>query len=91
MRDEFKQAVSVVRHDVRADPAPQGLFDLVLCRNLAFTYFDHAGQRDVAARLGGALRVGGALVVGMHEALPDAVAGLEPWSSAARIYRRVAC
>jgi chemotaxis protein methyltransferase CheR len=92
LRDEFKAAVSVVRHDVRADPLPKARFDLVMCRNVAFTYFDGVGQRAVAARLAGVLREGGALVVGKHETLPEGVVGperLEPWSGAVGVYRRL--
>ncbi len=88
LRDEFREAVSVERHDLRSDPVPEGPFDAVLCRNLAFTYFDAAGQRGAAARLVGALRTGGALVVGKHEAVPESVGGLEPWNAAAGVYRR---
>jgi chemotaxis protein methyltransferase CheR len=88
IRAEFREPVTVARHDVRADPAPRGPFDLVLCRNLAFTYFDAGGQRAAASRLAGALRVGGALVVGRHEALPERVDELEAWSGADRVYRR---
>lgn len=89
LRDEFREGVSVVRHDVRNGPVPEGQFDLVLCRNLAFTYFDAAGQRAAALGLLGALRAGGAMVVGKHEGPPDGVGGLEAWDAAARVYRRV--
>jgi chemotaxis protein methyltransferase CheR len=88
LRDGFREAVSLARHDIRADAVPAGPFDLVLCRNLAFTYFDGAGQRDAAARLAGVLRTGGALVVGKHESVPAQAGGLDPWSAAARVYRR---
>jgi chemotaxis protein methyltransferase CheR len=67
---------------------PGGPFDIVLCRNLAFTYFDAIGQRAAARRLVSALRVGGALVVGKHEAPPEGVDGLEPWDETAGVYRR---
>jgi chemotaxis protein methyltransferase CheR len=89
VREAFREAVSISRHDVGRDPAPGGGFDLVLCRNLAFTYFDTDRQRVVAARLAEALRSGGALVLGRHEMLPAGVGALfEDWSSAARVYRR---
>ncbi|MBV9000963.1 MAG: hypothetical protein JO304_18010 [Solirubrobacterales bacterium] len=84
----FREAVRVARHDIRDDP-PRGPFDLVMCRNLVFTYFDAAGQRDATTRLAGVLRPGGALVLGKHEALPAGVRGFEPWSPGDRIYRRV--
>jgi chemotaxis protein methyltransferase CheR len=66
LRDEYAEGVTLMRHDIRSPP-PEGLFDLVLCRNLAFTYFDLDGQRAAAARIAGALRPGGALVLGAHE------------------------
>jgi chemotaxis protein methyltransferase CheR len=68
LRSEFKELERIERHDVRCPPPRQ--FDLVLCRNLAFTYFDFELQHAVAARLAHALYPGGALVVGAHEALP---------------------
>lgn len=88
VRDEFREAVSIARQDIRRDPAPGGGFDLVMCRNLAFTYFDVGGQQVVAARLAGAMQEGGALVLGRHEVLPAGVGGFEEWSASARIYRR---
>jgi chemotaxis protein methyltransferase CheR len=62
------------------------VFDLVLCRNLAFTYFDLELQQELAGRIAGALRPGGALVVGAHEAPPE-TARLTPWSAGLGVYR----
>ena len=45
---------------------------IVLCRNLAFTYFDDAHQRRVLDGIAARLPAGGFLVVGVHESLPDA-------------------
>ena len=89
VRPELRRCVTLVRHDVRSG-APDGPFDLVLCRNLAFTYFDLELQADVCATFCGCLRVGGALVVGIHEALPDRAAGSVPWPGARAVYRRQA-
>lgn len=66
VRAEVKRRVTVAEHDVREAP-PDGPFDVVLCRNLVFTYFDEELQRDIAGRLLAALRPGGLLVVGAHE------------------------
>jgi chemotaxis protein methyltransferase CheR len=88
LRAEFAEGVTLMRHDIRSPP-PEGQFDLVLCRNLAFTYFDLAGQRAAAARLAGALRPGGALVIGAHEALPPGGEHFARWSAAEPIYRRL--
>src|SRR6201995_2433881 len=87
VRGRLRKMVVLRRHDIR-EPPPAGLFDLVLCRHLAFTYFDVAGQHAVAAVLAGVVRPGGALVLGKHEALPGGVEGFETWNPGARIYRR---
>jgi chemotaxis protein methyltransferase CheR len=88
LRARFRESVSIERHDVLRDSPPEGGFDLVLCRNLAFTYFDEAGQRVVAEHLSRALRPGGALVLGRHETLPAGRGEFEAWSDAAGVYRR---
>jgi chemotaxis methyl-accepting protein methylase len=43
---------------------------MILCRNLAFTYFDNTLQLGTVERLWNALRPGGILVTGVHELLP---------------------
>lgn len=79
LHERFRAKVRFARHDIRTTP-PDGPFDLVLCRNLAFTYFDDATQRDVAALLRAVTRPGGVLVLGIHERLPERVAGWAPYS-----------
>ena len=74
VRDRFRARVRFLRHDLRGAPPAQA-FDLVLCRNLAFSYFDEAVQRRVAASLRSVLREGGVLVLGLHEQVPDGVPG----------------
>ncbi|HWT24031.1 MAG TPA: CheR family methyltransferase [Solirubrobacteraceae bacterium] len=88
LRAEHRDLVTLAEHDLRG-PAPAGPFDLVLCRNVAFTYLAPAGRRAVLTALTGALRPGGALVIGLHESLPDPHPGLEPWPGARAIHRRV--
>jgi chemotaxis protein methyltransferase CheR len=75
IRSEIRDGVSFERQDIR-DQAPDGPFDLILCRYLAFTYFDVALQRSMLERLIARLRTGGYLVIGKQEALPDAMPGL---------------
>jgi chemotaxis protein methyltransferase CheR len=79
LRDAFRAGVRFSLEDARLR-LPDGPFDLVLCRNLAFTYFDDARQRALLAEIAARLRPGGALVVGSHEALPPGAPGFEPWS-----------
>jgi chemotaxis protein methyltransferase CheR len=87
VRPRLRELVSFAAHDVR-DPPPSGPFDLALCRNLAFTYFDEAHRLEVAGHLARALRLGGALVVGAHESLPEGAASFVPWLEALGVYRR---
>jgi chemotaxis protein methyltransferase CheR len=72
--------------DVRTT-LPAGRFDLILCRNVVFTYFSEELQGRTLPRLLERLRPGGALVVGKHEALPSAE-GLAEWHGDLGIYRR---
>jgi chemotaxis protein methyltransferase CheR len=75
VRDEFRAGVELHRQDIR-EVMPAGPFDLVLCRNLAFTYFDEDGQRAVLRRIDERLVAGGYLVLGAHESLPGGVPDL---------------
>jgi chemotaxis protein methyltransferase CheR len=86
VRPEHRRRVTVMRHDLRDRP-PGGPFDLVLCRNAAFTYFAPDAQHAVLANLAAALRAGGALVLGLHETLPDPAPGFAPWPGARAVHR----
>jgi len=88
LREPYKQAVTVVCHDIRA-VHPDGPFDLILCRNLVFTYFEPGLQETVGAQLAHALRPAGALVLGAHEQLPARLRGFAPWDARRGIYRRL--
>lgn len=67
---------------------PDGPFDLILCRNLAFTYFGLALQRRIAAGFAERLTAGGCLVLGRHERLPDGMAPFSDWPGTPGCYRR---
>ena len=87
LRPEQREPVTWLCQDVRS-ATPQGSFDLVLCRNLVFTYYEEALQLEITQRLAGTIRPGGALVVGSHEDLPSEQTGFEPWPPHPAIHRR---
>jgi chemotaxis protein methyltransferase CheR len=87
LREAFRRGVELRREDLRR-AMPGGPFHLVLCRNLAFTYFDPAGQRAVLAGITSRLVEGGFLVVGARERLPEPAAGFER-CGALPVFRRV--
>jgi chemotaxis protein methyltransferase CheR len=89
IRDDLRQRVEFAVADVR-ESLPPGPFDLILCRNLVFTYFEESLQGEILARLTPRLLPGGALVVGAGEALPYHDCEIAPWISALGIYRRFA-
>jgi chemotaxis protein methyltransferase CheR len=87
LRSEVRLPVTVRRHDLRRAP-PAGPFELVLCRNVAFTYFERRLQEEVAELLATCIEPGGALVLGSHETLPEGTEGFAPWSVKHHVYRR---
>jgi len=82
----FRTDIHFLVQDMRT-VLPEGTFDLVLCRNAAFTYFDAGQQREVAQGIATRLQPGGALVLGIHETLPQGVDGFTLWEGARAVYR----
>ncbi len=88
LREPFRAPVSFVRQDLCAT-MPERAFDLVLCRNLAFTYFDRSLQENIARQFARRLNPGGALVIGIHEQLPPQVMELVPWPGLRATFRKL--
>lgn len=86
IRDAFRKNMSFEFGDIRRT-LPQGPFDLILCRYMAFTYFDEPLQAEIAATLAAHLMPGGYLVIGKHETVPE-TAGLNQIHPNLPIYRR---
>jgi chemotaxis protein methyltransferase CheR len=84
---EYRKSVRFLVQDIRT-AQPGGLFDLILCRNVAFTYFDEALQRVTLRRIAERLVPEGALLVGTSERLPDATLEVEPWNERLGLYRK---
>ncbi|MEF8940543.1 MAG: CheR family methyltransferase [Salinivenus sp.] len=74
LRPVYRRRITWRPDDLRAS-MPDGPFDLVGCRNLAFTYFDLSLQRWTLRRLLARLRPRGLLLVGADEAPPEG-----PWA-----------
>ncbi len=89
LRPEFRAGVEFLRQDVREE-TPSGPFDLVLCRNLVFTYFDAPLRRRTLERILQRLAAGGALVLGLREMLPESAADLAVFDARLKIYQRPA-
>lgn len=87
IRQDWRNQVVFLVQDIRCD-WPEGLFDLILCRNLILTYFDAANQARVLLELTRRLVPGGALAVGIHEQIPAWLTDLEPWESCRAIFRK---
>jgi chemotaxis protein methyltransferase CheR len=83
VRDELRACVTFRREDIRTT-LPDGPFDLVMCRNLALTYFEPELQRTVIEGIVGRIVRGGLLIVGCHECPPEKIAlrrsTASPWA-----------
>lgn len=86
LRPAYKRGIRWRQQDIR-EAMPDGPFQLILCRNLAFMYFDETLQRRCLNRLLDRLAPGGWLILGKHEALPDGDWLLDAWDEHKRIYR----
>lgn len=86
VKPEFRHGIEWRLQDIREE-LPSEDFHLILCRHLAFTYFDEALQRQTLDRLVGKLTPGGILVTGKQELLPHQPAQLEPCGNQMGIYR----
>jgi chemotaxis methyl-accepting protein methylase len=65
----LRENVEFRRHDIiREDPFLG--FDIVFCRNLAFTYFSKTSQINVLKKIAVSLREEGYLAIGKEESLP---------------------
>jgi chemotaxis protein methyltransferase CheR len=84
---DYKRDVTFLEQDIRK-AQPEGNFDLVLCRNLVFTYFDDKLQAELLSRIIDSMANDAALLIGIHEHLPECTEYLEPWFKRQRIYRK---
>jgi len=85
----FRQHVTFAQHDIRGNPPGGGsVFDLIMCRYQAFTYFDEAGQRNVLNSLTRATRPGSVLVLGRRETMPSGAGSFRPLEHSLGVFKR---
>ncbi len=69
IKADHREGIEFRYQDLRSE-MPTILFDLILCRYVAFTYFAPALQQQVLDRLVDRLLPNGYLAIGTHERLP---------------------
>jgi chemotaxis protein methyltransferase CheR len=87
INDRLTTGIEFAVQDIR-DQLPKGAFDLIFCRNLVFTYFDDALQRDLSDRITARLSANGHLIIGSHERLPEERSDLIVHERSRCIYRK---
>ena len=86
LRNQLRAPVELLHQDIREE-MPDGPFHLVLCRYLAFTYFDAPLQLEIAERLLARSIPGGFVALGKHESWPGEMAKLVEVRPGLRVYR----
>jgi chemotaxis protein methyltransferase CheR len=79
IRNQFKKGIEIIEQDIRLQ-APAKTFQVIMCRNLVFTYYEKDLQEEILRTLNQRLAAGGYLVTGIHEELPvqpDDLAAME--------------
>lgn len=88
LKSEYQQGVQFLQQDVR-ELIPEDRFDVVLCRNLAFTYFDEPLQNRILDSIAGVLGDEGVLIIGIHENLPEDQSVFRIWSEKLGIFQKL--
>jgi chemotaxis protein methyltransferase CheR len=87
VKAEHRDGIEFLDQDLRTE-MPSRVFDLILCRYVAFTYFAQPLQRRVLAGMVERLRPLGYLVIGTHEQLPDDFPELRVLRGAPQIFQK---
>ena len=87
VKPRHRNGIEFLYQDLRVE-APTILFDLILCRYVAFTYFALPLQKTVLHQIADRLSPGGYLVIGAHEQLPDDGAALLPLAGARQVFEK---
>ena len=88
LHPDYQRPVTFLLGDVEQAVSTQQSYQLVLCRNLVFTYFSLERQLQFLYKLHYLLSAGGVLVLGAHERLPEGSNGWRQWRQRLPIYIR---
>jgi len=86
LQPAYQTGIEFIGQDIRREQ-PGGHFHVILCRNLAFTYFDAPLQAQIEQQIHAALYPGGLLVLGAHEVLLEE-AGFERLHAHLPVWRK---
>jgi chemotaxis protein methyltransferase CheR len=85
LREDLRRNIRFLKQDIRRE-LPEGDYHLILCRNLALTYFSEELQEQVVAAILTRLLTKGFLAVGTRESLPEGEWPLEVWGGDPRTF-----
>lgn len=86
IKRRFKAGIEFRKQDIR-EQIPDGEFDLILCRNLVFTYFTEDLQEYILKEIYNRLKPNGFLIIGAHESLPSCMEMFLPYKGNNSIYQ----
>jgi chemotaxis protein methyltransferase CheR len=87
IKKTFTENIEFIEQDIRKQ-LPEGFFHAIFCRNLVFTYFEEALQREILDRILKKLYHGGIFVIGIHESIPEGVTGIIQYDNAPVFIKR---
>jgi chemotaxis protein methyltransferase CheR len=88
IKDIYKANLVFRQQDIRRQ-MPDGSCQLILCRNLAFTYFNLRLRKKILKELQHKLSEDGFLIIGAHEHLPEGFDRIHSLPQNRHIYRKM--
>ena len=88
LKNDYKKNIIFIKQDIRRE-MPSGLFHIIFCRYLVFTYFTISLQEEILQKMVDILLPGGFLILGSHEKLPPGDFQLERWREDTLVYHKL--
>lgn len=86
IKDNIRQMAQFREGNLLTDLGLNGIFDVILCRNV-LTHFDEPTKTRIMNAIGGAMQPDGYLLLGSAETIPDGAGGFKPIPGAPGLYR----